>query len=175
MVIKNFGKIRAQDLIGKPFDSTWEIILPSSDNAEHSNDQDPKDTKTSKEPMLLRLPHMDLDESEWLESGTSTSFCDNRLIHDDGTAQRLSQHEVEAMKSQVNDGQLQSTVMLQKLIDNSASFDKRTQYSKAKYIQRKREKFAKIFTVIRPTPRVICDHYLNKGNFRIRYVVANSF
>jgi tRNA (adenine-N(1)-)-methyltransferase non-catalytic subunit len=88
--------------------------------------------------------------------------------------------------------------MVQKLAENNQSFEKKTEYSKAKYIKRKKSKyvstrffifdcpfsldmvlyflipaswfhrFAQTFTVTRPSVRTLCQLYFSKNPQKIR-------
>lgn len=67
---------------------------------------------------------------------------DNRDIFDHGDSQRLTQQDVLELKSKVLEGELEPTALVEALIQNNSSFEKRTDFSKAKYIQRKTKKYS---------------------------------
>jgi len=50
--------------------------------------------------------------------------------------------------------------IIEKLIENSASFDQKTVYSKEKYLKKKKDKYLPIFQVIKPTIRSLSDYYM---------------
>ena len=64
-------------------------------------------------------------------------------------------------------------VMMQELIEtlaeNNKSFEKKTDFSKSKYIKRKKSKFLKVIRVLEPTPRHLCEFYFGKQPKKIRY------
>jgi len=52
---------------------------------------------------------------------------------------------------------------VKKLISNSATFASKTEFSQAKYIKRKRAKYLKVFTPIRPSTRTLAEHFFAKA------------
>jgi len=62
---------------------------------------------------------------------------DNRDMVDNNKAQKLQASEIEKMKQEGVEGQQ----IIDKLIENSESFNKRTEFSKAKYLAKKRQKY----------------------------------
>lgn len=62
--------------------------------------------------------------------------ADNRSLLDDSTNQKLSQEEILEMQRKGVEGQ----EIIKALIDNSASFQSKTEFSQAKYIKKKQQK-----------------------------------
>ena len=71
---------------------------------------------------------------------------DNRDMVDNNKAQKLQASEIEKMKQEGVEGQQ----IIEKLIENSESFNKRTEFSKEKYLAKKRQKYkSSIFFAIK--------------------------
>lgn len=66
--------------------------------------------------------------------------ANNREIIDDATVQRLTHDEVVKLKEQGLLGELDTEEIIKKMIDSHSEFDKKTEFSKAKYIERKKKK-----------------------------------
>ncbi|KAI8924663.1 Gcd10p family-domain-containing protein [Entophlyctis helioformis] len=140
-----FGTFSSNDLIGKLFSVPYEITndgLRRYENADY----------------LQELAQADADE----ELNT------NQTIVDDPSSQKLTQQDIEALKSKSMQGLVDHGSLIQMIAQNHAGFEKKTDFSKAKYIKRKQKKFSKVFTPVRPTVRVICEHYLTKKPEKIR-------
>lgn len=61
---------------------------------------------------------------------------DNRDIQDDTTSQKLSRDDIMSLRQEGVEGE----TIIQEIVDNSATFKDRTEYSKAKYIKKKKRK-----------------------------------
>jgi tRNA (adenine-N(1)-)-methyltransferase non-catalytic subunit len=61
---------------------------------------------------------------------------DNRGLVDNNSSQTLSEEQIAAMKADGADGRQ----IIGALIDKSVSYQTKTEFSKAKYLKRKREK-----------------------------------
>nr|KAJ3421967.1 tRNA (adenine(58)-N(1))-methyltransferase non-catalytic subunit trm6 [Polyrhizophydium stewartii] len=107
-------------------------------------------------------PVENLDYLQEFDLGDTEEDASNMTIVDDPTSQRLTHQEIEELKSQSLEGKVDHSAVIQKIVQNNAAFEKKTDFAKAKYIQRKQRKFAKIFTPIKPTTRLFCDFYLAK-------------
>jgi tRNA (adenine-N(1)-)-methyltransferase non-catalytic subunit len=81
------------------------------------------------------------------------SGIDNKDIQDDGKAQRLNRDEIEALKEEGASAE----EIIEQLVENSATFKERTEYSQAKYIKRKLMRHQPCITVLRPSIRLICE------------------
>ncbi|RKP09184.1 adenine(58)-N(1)-methyltransferase non-catalytic subunit TRM6 [Thamnocephalis sphaerospora] len=135
-----FGAFKADDVLGKPFGLSYEVVGKRK---------------------LRVVRRMDQDDAGY------DSDANNREIGQDGTSQQLSQAEIEQMKRDGLEGSLASEMIIQKVAENNQSFEKKTEYSKAKYIKRKQQKFSKLFTPIRPTLATVCDHFFAKNPGKI--------
>ncbi|XP_049849321.1 tRNA (adenine(58)-N(1))-methyltransferase non-catalytic subunit TRM6-like [Schistocerca gregaria] len=90
--------------------------------------------------------------------GTSRpSGQDNKDLCDRNDAQKLSEVEILELKQSGKSGEL-----IKALINNSATFNQRTEFSQAKYLRKKSEKHQVIVQLLRPTSFLICRTYFNK-------------
>lgn len=142
-----FGKFRSSDLIGKQFTIPYEIT--------HDN--------------CIR-PLEKLDYLEEFELGADED-ASNQTIVDNPNSQKLTHAEIEDMKK---DQSVASSCIIQKIAENNASFDRKTEFSKAKYIKRKRNKFAKMFYPIKPTMHSMCDYYFSKNPERTKEIRVDT-
>ena len=93
---------------------------------------------------------------------------DNRFIEDhkqetDLHNQKLSKDDIKSMEK---DG-VSGTDIIQGLVENSATFRNRTEYSKAKYVQKKKKKYVPQFMVLAPTARLLVEMYFFKNSQKI--------
>jgi len=91
-------------------------------------------------------------------NGASTSINseqknDNRNLVDNNQSQKLQVQEIEQMRQEGTHG---SDIVV-KLIENSATFDQKTEFSKAKYIKKKQQKYQQRCRIVRCTPFSICE------------------
>lgn len=78
---------------------------------------------------------------------------DNRNLVDNNQSQSLTIEEIEKMREEGTHG----SAIVNKLIENSATFDQKTEFSKAKYIKKKQEKYQQRCRIVRCTPYSICE------------------
>mmetsp|Transcript_38914 Transcript_38914/g.44417 ORF Transcript_38914/g.44417 Transcript_38914/m.44417 type:complete len:498 (+) Transcript_38914:49-1542(+) len=88
---------------------------------------------------------------------------DNRKLVDNNNSQALKQHELKKLRSEGTDG----SEIIQSLIKNSATFDSKTEFSKAKYIARKQMKYQPRGRLVRCTSRTICQAMYLKDSKKI--------
>ncbi|KAI8353141.1 Gcd10p family-domain-containing protein [Mortierella sp. GBAus27b] len=136
-----FGSFKANDIIGRAWGNSYEIY--------------DKDNKT-------RVYHPEeINEIEETENN-------NREIVDDPTSQKLSLEDIKALKSEGLKGELTGEEIVNKLKESHATFDKKTAYSQAKYLQKKGKKFHKVFTPIKPTTYSVNEYFYIKNPAKIR-------
>ncbi|GIX62874.1 eukaryotic initiation factor 3, gamma subunit protein [Babesia caballi] len=90
---------------------------------------------------------------------------DNRNIHDDNTAQKLSYDEIQRLKKDKN-----AQEVIEMIVDNSETFAKKNKMAQEKYIMRKEARHVKLFYV-RPCDLYnVCDCYFNSFPHKIGYL-----
>ncbi|XP_022144389.1 tRNA (adenine(58)-N(1))-methyltransferase non-catalytic subunit trm6 [Momordica charantia] len=104
------------------------------------------------------------------EQVTKDELRDNRAIVDNNKAQSLSSEDIDAMRSQGATGD----EIVEALIANSATFEKKTVFSQEKYRLRKQKKYAPRVLVRRPFTRSICEAYFKKYPARIGFLRVDA-
>lgn len=95
---------------------------------------------------------------------------DNRALVDNNAAQSLTCEEIEAMKRQGARGD----EIVEALIANSATFEKKTSFSQEKYRLKKQKKYAPKILMRRPFARCICEAYFKKYANRIGFLRVDT-
>lgn len=78
---------------------------------------------------------------------------DNRDVLDVTTNQKLSMDEIEDMKHHCQDG----TSIVEALIENSETFEHKTEFAQEKYLTKKQRKYCTTFSALRPSTSTICE------------------
>ncbi|PVU99375.1 hypothetical protein BB559_000774 [Furculomyces boomerangus] len=137
-----FGSFDKDKLIGKPYGQWYEIF----GNGEIRP--------------ILNSKFEVLDETG----------ANNQEIFDGKDSQKISQSEIEDLKKESKAGTILPQDIIKTIAENNASFEKKTEYSKAKYIKRKESKFLKLFMPMESTAHNICEHFFNKTPEKINYI-----
>ena len=170
--------IDVRQLIGKPYGSFFQIIddqegtlveitdqkqlvqdfflKPAEDSGSDGEDVEPK-TKVQK-----------TTDSSFVPISTETYVVkgDNRFIVDDTNKQKLGENQINSLKDQGVGGE----AIIQQLIQNSATYNMKTQFSKEKWLKRKQQKYMITFEVREPTAVELCDTYHIFSPHRICYL-----
>ncbi|KAJ1677552.1 tRNA (adenine(58)-N(1))-methyltransferase non-catalytic subunit trm6, partial [Spiromyces aspiralis] len=141
-----FGSFKSDHLIGKPLGSSFEI---------HG---------AALSPYLVPFTPATFDDA------TDETTNNNQYIFNDNHAQKLDSDQIEAMKQAGLSGSVTTEEIIESIKSNNEAFDKKTEYSKSKYLKRKENKFRKMFTVLEPTTFNITEHMFKKNPERIRYL-----
>ncbi|KAF9618454.1 hypothetical protein IFM89_001177 [Coptis chinensis] len=142
-------------LIGCPFGSTFQL-----------------DSTGSSAPYLSRIlvennNQGDIDVVEGKnEVELKEESRDNRALVDNNSAQSLSGQDIDALRRQGATGDQ----IVEALIANSSTFEKKTLFSQEKYRIRKQKKYAPRVLLRRPFARSICEAYFKKYPARIGYL-----
>lgn len=137
-------------LIGMPYGTVLEVgrhklqalpptedIIPKFAVGEDDNEDDNEEAATT----------------EWTENPSIDQSRDNRHIHDDNTSQGLDQKKLLEMRRTVTDG----SAIVKEIIANSATFNLKTDFSRAKYIQKKQLKYQPRCRLTRCTAATVCE------------------
>ncbi|KFK37363.1 hypothetical protein AALP_AA4G246900 [Arabis alpina] len=95
---------------------------------------------------------------------------DNRELVDNNEAQTLTGEEIEAMRREGAKGD----EIIEALIANSKTFDKKGQFSQEKYKLKKQKKYAPKLLIRRPFARSICEAYFKKYPSRIGFIRVDA-
>ncbi|KAI7903554.1 Gcd10p family-domain-containing protein [Cokeromyces recurvatus] len=139
-----FGNFQSDNLIGKPYGLSYEIM----------------GNKGEIKPVGHVSKNTSIEETD----------ANNQTIIDDTSVQKLSHEEVLKLKEMGLRGELDTEEIIKKMVDSHAEFSKKTEYSKAKYIERKKKKFMKVFTPVRPTLNTISNYFFSKNPEKIKHI-----
>lgn len=92
-------------------------------------------------------------ESDANADDTTFPPIDNRHIVDNNKSQALRHQDLLQMREQGTEG----SVIVEKIVENSATFEQKTEYSKAKYIAKKQMKYQPRCRIVRCTASSICE------------------
>ncbi|XP_028784686.1 tRNA (adenine(58)-N(1))-methyltransferase non-catalytic subunit trm6 [Neltuma alba] len=123
-------------------------------------------------PLLAPVtPSVQGDETEEKRGNQlNVEAKDNRALIDNNKAQTLTGEDIQAMKSQGARGD----EIIDALIANSATFEKKTSFSQEKYRLRKQKKYAPKVLLRRPVARSICEAYFKKYPAKIRFMRVDT-
>lgn len=112
-----FGVFQSDFLIGKPYGLSYEII-------------------GGRKGEIRPVGHVSKNNS--LEE----TAANNQMIIDNASNQTLSHDQVLELKKKGLEGELAAEEIIKMMVDSHTGFDKKTEFSKAKYIERKKKKYA---------------------------------
>lgn len=114
---------------------------------------------------FFRLEYCDPSEVSVNFVESTEKGLDNRSIEDDNNAQGLSKEEILDMRS---NGQA-SNEILNQIIKNSKSFNRKTEFAQEKYIKKKSRKYSDFIQVLKPDIRLL-SKVLLRGNATAAYM-----
>ncbi|CDP07406.1 unnamed protein product [Coffea canephora] len=106
------------------------------------------------------------DLQEEKESPTVYGSKDNRELMDNNTAQSLTGEDIDELRRKGASG----VEIIEALITNSATFEKKTSFSQEKYRLKKQKKYSPRVLLRRPTARSICEAYFKKRPEQIGFL-----
>ena len=110
----------------------------------------------------VKNQEMFLVENASIEINTAKDINkDNRNLFDNGENQKLKYEEILKLKEDNT-----ATEIIDKLIENSASFSQKTEYSQEKYIKKKKDKYLPVYRILKPTIRNLCNVFTQAVNKR---------
>jgi len=95
---------------------------------------------------------------------------DNRDLVDDASHQKLTQERILEMKEKGVDGQ----AIIQALMENSSSFGSKTEFSKEKWIKKKKKKHLNVIKVLKPTAFTVSSAYFSRSAGAINHLRGDS-
>ena len=143
------------NLVGLPYGTVLELGLSGLSPLPEGEDLLPSyPGLRDSEPMSVGLE----DEEATAEDNTfpvpsMEQPMDNRNLVDDNTSQTLRHADLRKWKETGVDG----SAIVDALIENSATFDQKTEFSKAKYVARKQKKYQQRCRMVRCTAATICE------------------
>lgn len=153
-----------QPLIGCPFGTVFQLDA-SSDGAPVLSPFHPKGNVNNTEDIKDGQ-----FQAESKDSQLTGELRDNRSLVDNNTAQSLTGEDIEDMRRQGAKGD----EIIEALIANSATFDKKTSFSQEKYRLKKQKKYAPKVLIRRPVSRSICEAYFKKYPLKIGFLRVDT-
>jgi len=100
-----------------------------------------------------------------IQDGGDGEKKDNRNIEDvaDQQNQKLSKDDIMSLQDEGVCGES----IIRELVENSATFNARTEFSKAKYLKKKKKKYVPQFLALAPNARLLCEMYFFKNPLKI--------
>jgi len=95
---------------------------------------------------------------------------DNRFLKNDGKSQKLTKEDIEALKDQGISGK----EIIETLVENSTTFFDKNEYSKVKYLKKKKQKYLNYVVVLRPNARLLVEVYYAQGPHKILNLRVDS-
>ncbi|KAJ3190091.1 tRNA (adenine(58)-N(1))-methyltransferase non-catalytic subunit trm6 [Gaertneriomyces sp. JEL0708] len=139
------GKIKGDHFIGLPFDVPYEIYDKNCIRA--VNDV------------------MNFDDFDT----TAEDGANNKDLNDSREAQKLTQEQIEQLRDAGS-----SNDVIKALIENSDTYEKKTEFAKTKYIKRKQQKYSKILVPRRPSARWLCEHFFEADPKKINEIRVDT-
>lgn len=153
-----------QPLIGCPFGTVFQLDT-SSDGAPFLSPFQPKGNINNTEDIKDGR-----FQAESKDGPLTSELRDNRSLIDNNTAQSLTGEDIEDMRRQGAKGD----EIIEALIANSATFDKKTSFSQEKYRLKKQKKYAPKVLIRRPVARSICEAYFMKHPLKIGFLRVDT-
>ncbi|GAU26850.1 hypothetical protein TSUD_02520 [Trifolium subterraneum] len=153
-----------QPLIGCPFGTVFQLDS-SSDGAPFLSPLQSKGNVNNTEEIKDGQ-----FQAESKDGQLSSESKDNRSLIDNNTAQSLTGEDIEDMRRQGAKG----NEIIEALIANSATFDKKTSFSQDKYRLKKQKKYAPKVLIRRPVARSICEAYFKKYPLKIGFLRVDT-
>ena len=147
------------NLIGLPYGTVLELCMGSLKPLPEGEDVVPSFpvSQAVEEVAPVLVSGLEIEEANAEDSTfpsiNSEQKNDNRNLVDNNKSQGLQFEEIEQMRQDGTHG----SAIVNKLIANSSTFDQKTEFSKAKYIKKKQQKYQQRCRISRCTPYSICE------------------
>lgn len=130
------NQLELDNIVGRPFSTTFRMV--------------PKEKKRN----VFVLEECSKAESlvEKLIKDVA-SGTDNRNIVSDNSSQKLSKEEIVNLR----DSGMSGCDIVSQLLENSKTFQEKTEYSQKKYLSKKEKKYFDYVLIRKPTLRLVCD------------------
>ncbi|KAK2743991.1 tRNA (adenine(58)-N(1))-methyltransferase non-catalytic subunit trm6 [Myotisia sp. PD_48] len=142
IALGKYGSFPANQIIGRPYFLTYEITDSPDENGHVLRIVPAAELHT--EALISEEPTpVETEEGEGLDNNDEVIPRTNRHIVDEPSTQQLTAAEIENLK-QTGAGK----EIIAKLLESHSALDQKTEFSRAKYMLRKRKKYLQRFTII---------------------------
>lgn len=162
-----FGSFEVNDIIGYQLGTTFEIFYEEKEGGDKNDSRNDKHRsplgkiKVMENAATIGGAASDEENTPQPELVTVDNSDSNKnLINVGNKIQKLSMEEIELLKKQTISGE----EIIAKMIESHGSFHKKTIYSQEKYLKRKKQKFAKFFTVEYLSSTGLLNYLIDKGD-----------
>lgn len=162
-----FGSFEINDIIGYQLGTTFEIFYEEKEGEDKNESRNNKHKsplgkiKVMENAATIGGATSDEENTPQPELVTVDNSDSNKdLINVGNKIQKLSMEEIELLKKQTISGE----EIIAKMIESHGSFHKKTIYSQEKYLKRKKQKFAKFFTVEYLSSTGLLNYLIDKGD-----------
>ncbi|KAL9613788.1 MAG: hypothetical protein Q9167_001679 [Letrouitia subvulpina] len=181
--IGKYGNFPANDLLGRPYYYTYEILDEVDDNSQSALRIVPAgelyagledgDTSNCSEPDDARLADLrDTIQYEVVGQDGEVLVRTNRNIIDDTRSQTLTMGEIETLKAE---GKGSGRDLITKMLESHSAIDQKTAFALAKYTLRKVRKYARRFTALPlDVPLLTRWMLIEKDPFKIMEINAET-
>ncbi|KAH1214667.1 tRNA (adenine(58)-N(1))-methyltransferase non-catalytic subunit trm6 [Glycine max] len=163
-----------QPLIGRPFGTAFQVDGPYLSPAQGThafNGNNAEELRDVQVSVKSRDKVEDNYPEEERDVQANVDSRDNRELVDNNTAQRLTGEDIEACEGQQGAG---GNEIIEALIANSVTFEKKTSFSQEKYRLKKQKKYAPKVLMRRPVARSICEAYFKKYPSKIGFLRVDT-
>ncbi len=87
----------------------------------------------------------------------------NQDIWDDGKSQLLKKEDIDHLREQGISG----SQIISQLLENSKSFQNKTEYAQEKYVNKKEGKYTEYVEIMRPSIRLLAKHFYTQDPMKI--------
>ncbi|CDO95493.1 unnamed protein product [Kluyveromyces dobzhanskii CBS 2104] len=145
-----FGAFRVNDIVGYNLGTTFDIVYDGV------KEEFVKGTQT----MIGNICVLESRLKASSPAPENSSENNRALINLGNVVQEMSMEEIEAMKRE----SVSSEAIISKMIESHKSFHQKTVHSQEKYLKRKKQKFAKFFTVEYLDSSGLLHYLIEKGD-----------
>lgn len=182
VALGKFGNLDLNDLNGVPYGFTWEIVPLKDKRAAAASDPEAEETtldanvaagerssraslqkakgKRKARKAVEVLGSVRIMMGQTLPELEETNATNEDIYDDPQARSRLAMIDIQALKEAGLDGQ----DLINYVLKQSASFEKRTVFSQEKYVKKKEAKHLRLFTPMPPTLPTIIDYYFENKN-----------
>lgn len=173
-----FGMFKVNDILGHKFGQTFEVLddnnikpvdgkevlddITAVDDADVEDETAPEDTETEGQ---VNAEKVQKDKNEIINKLLKYSEDNSNLFDLGDKVQKLSAADIETMKKQSYSSETGRQI-IESIINQHGNFDKKTKYSQAKYLKRKREKYARYFVIEYLSAHELLKYYIENKDLR---------
>lgn len=155
----NKSRVSLKDVVGQPYGAVFEL-----NNRKFQRVSEIEQAATELYDPEDREEGVETGTAEQGDSKTTVGMRgDNSTYVDTNTAQKLTNEDI----SRLRESGMTGTDIIKNLIQNSDTFDLKTDYAQAKWIKKKENKYRRRYKILRSNPMSICEASFDKNREKI--------